>query len=179
MWTVLVHFYRCHLPIPATNSASTAFPISSRFLNPAAAFYRSAGSSGTPFRLYGTASVGSQTLTGIPRLHELRFAPEFAQRSVIWPFETGWATKAKWLREGVSIVHAEIFPSLREPLADAIKDRGQVRSTWDWACELDRQGLLWFEFARPIEIDPGSPEDVAVQLTEGWILGSSPTVRHQ
>jgi hypothetical protein len=31
----------------------------------------------------------------------------------------------------------------------------------------------------PIEIDPGSPEDVAVQLTEGWILGSSPTVRHQ
>jgi len=135
--------------------------------------------SGTPFRLYGTASVGSQTLTGIPRLHELRFAREFAQRSVIWPFETGWATKAKWLREGVSIVHAEIFPSLREPLADAIKDRGQVRSMWEWACELDRQDLLWFEFARPIEIDPGSPEDVAVQLTEGWILGSSPMVRHQ
>src|SRR6476620_4809736 len=99
--------------------------------------------SGTPFRLYGTASVGSQTLTGIPRLHELRFTREFAQRSVIWPFETGWATKAKWLREGVLIVHAEIFPSLREPLADAIKDRGQVRSMWEWACELDRQELLW------------------------------------
>ena len=134
--------------------------------------------SGTPFRLYGTASVGSQTLTGIPRLHELRFTREFAQRSVIWPFETGWATKAKWLREGVSIVHAEIFPSLREPLADAIKDRGQVRSMWEWACELDRQELLWFEFARPAEIEPGTPEDIAVQLTEGWILGSSPTVRH-
>jgi precorrin-8X/cobalt-precorrin-8 methylmutase len=135
--------------------------------------------SGTPFRLYGTASVGSQTLTGIPRLHELRFAPEFAQRSVIWPFETGWATKAGWLRQGVSIVHAEIYPSLREPLPDAIKDRGQVRSMWECACELDRQDLLWFEFARPVEIDPGSPEDLAVQLTEGWILGSSPTVRHQ
>jgi hypothetical protein len=26
--------------------------------------------SGTPFRLYGTASVGSQTLTGIPRLYD-------------------------------------------------------------------------------------------------------------
>jgi precorrin-8X/cobalt-precorrin-8 methylmutase len=135
--------------------------------------------SGTPFRLYGTASVGSQTLTGIPRLHELRFALQFAQRSVIWPFETGWATKAKWLRKGISIVYAEIYPSVLEPLADAIKDRGQVRSMWEWACKLDRQDLLWFEFARPVEIDPGSPEDIAVQLMEGWILGSSPTVRHQ
>jgi hypothetical protein len=49
---------------------------------------------------------------------------------------------------------------------------------WEWACELDRQELLWFEFARPAEIEPGTPEDIAVQLTEGWILGSSPTVRH-
>jgi len=135
--------------------------------------------SGSPFRLYGTASVGSQTLTGIPRLHDLRFAPEFAQQSKVWPFETGWASKAGWLREGVSIVHAEIYPSVRDPLDDTIKDRGQVRSMWEWANELDRKDLLWFEFARPIEIDPGSPVDIAVQLTEGWILGSSPTVRHQ
>jgi hypothetical protein len=28
-------------------------------------------------------------------------------------------------------------------------------------------------------IDPGSKEDIAVQLTEGWILGSSPTIKHQ
>jgi hypothetical protein len=48
---------------------------------------------------------------------------------------------------------------------------------WEWACALDRQNLLWFEFARPVEIDPGSPKDIAVQLTEGWILGTSPTVR--
>jgi hypothetical protein len=135
--------------------------------------------SGSPFRVFGHGSVGSQTLTGIPRLHELRFAPEFARRSVIWPFETGWATKAGWLRQGISIVHAEIYPSVREPLADDTKDRGQVRSMWEWVNELDRQDLLWFEFARPVEIDPGSPEDIAIQLTEGWILGSSPTVRHQ
>ena len=124
-------------------------------------------------------SVGSQTLTGIPRLHELRFAPEFAPRSAVWPFETGWATKANWLGQGVSIVHAEIYPSVREPLADAIKDRGQVRSMWEWTCELDRQDLFWFEFARPVKIDPGSPEDIAIQLAEGWILGCSPTARHQ
>ena len=48
---------------------------------------------------------------------------------------------------------------------------------WQWARDLDRQELLWFEFARPTEVEPGSPEDIAIQLTEGWILGSSPTVR--
>jgi precorrin-8X/cobalt-precorrin-8 methylmutase len=133
--------------------------------------------SGTPFRLFGTASVGSQSLTGIPRLNNLRFDSMFATRSAIWPFETGWATKAIWLPDHVSILHAEIYPSVREPSADLIKDRGQVRSMWEWARDLDRRELLWFEFARPTEIDPGSPEDIAIQLTEGWILGSSPTVR--
>jgi hypothetical protein len=63
-------------------------------------------------------------------------------------------------------------------LQQRCRPRGQVRSMWEWACELDRQELLWFEFARPAEIEPGTPEDIAVQLTEGWILGSSPTVRH-
>jgi hypothetical protein len=43
---------------------------------------------------------------------------------VVWPL----ASKAGWSRQGVSIVHAEIYPSVREPLADVIKDRGQVRA---------------------------------------------------
>jgi hypothetical protein len=93
--------------------------------------------------------------------------------------ETGWATKAKWLPKNVSIVHAEIYPSVREPKADSIKDRGQVRSMWEWARDLDRQDLLWFEFSRPAQVDPGSKQDIAIQLTEGWILGASPTVRHE
>jgi hypothetical protein len=70
-----------------------------------------------------------------------------------------------------------IYPSVREPSVDLIKDRGQVRSMWEWGRDSDRQDLLWFEFDRPTEIDPGSPEDIAIQLTEAWILGSSPTVR--
>jgi hypothetical protein len=153
------------------------FPSAQGFLIQPLRFTDLRARSGTPFRLYGTASVGSQTLTGIPRLHELRFDPELGRRSAIWPFETGWAASANWLSERISIVHAEIYPSVREPLPDTIKDRGQVRSMWEWASELDRQNLLWFEFARPVEIDPGSPEDIAIQLTEGWILGCSPTVR--
>ena len=50
---------------------------------------------------------------------------------------------------------------------------------WEWARELDGQNLLWCEFCRPIEIEAGSKEDIAIQLTEGWILGASPTVRTQ
>jgi len=50
---------------------------------------------------------------------------------------------------------------------------------WEWARDLDLQDLLWFEFSRPAEIDLGSKEDIAIQLTEGWIQGASPTVRHQ
>jgi hypothetical protein len=34
--------------------------------------------SGTPFRLFGTASVGGQSITGIPRLYQLRNEPKLA-----------------------------------------------------------------------------------------------------
>lgn len=135
--------------------------------------------SGSPFRLFGTASVGGQSLTGIARLHRLRNDPKFAAISTVWPFETGWATKAKWLPKHVSILHAEIYPSVRDPMPDEIKDRGQVRAMWQWARNLDRENLLWCELCRPTEIEPGSKEDIAIQLTEGWILGASPTVRNQ
>jgi len=87
--------------------------------------------------------VGSQSLTGIARLHELRNDTKLAAVSAVWPFETGWATKAKWLPKHVSILHAEIYPSVRGPL------------------------------------ETGSKEDLAIQLTEGWILGASPTVINQ
>jgi hypothetical protein len=135
--------------------------------------------SGSPFRLFGTASVGSQSLTGIARLHELRNDAKLDAVSAVWPFETGWATRAKWLPKHVSILHAEIYPSVRGPLPDEIKDRGQVRAMWQWARDLDRENLLWCEFCRPIEVETVSKEDLAIQLTEGWIVGSSPTVINQ
>jgi len=135
--------------------------------------------SGSPFRLFGTASVGSQSLTGITRLEQLRNDPEFAAVSAVWPFETGWATQAKWLPAHVSVLHAEIYPSVQDPKPDTIKDRGQVRAMWEWARDLDRQNLLWCQFCRPMDIQPGSKEDIAIQLTEGWILGASPTIRNQ
>jgi hypothetical protein len=101
--------------------------------------------SGTPFRLFGTASVGGQSITGIPRLYQLRNEPKLAPRSTVWPFETGWAIKASWLPKHISIVHAEIYPSVREPKPDPIKDRGQVHAAWEWARDLDRQDQLGYE----------------------------------
>ena len=79
--------------------------------------------SGSPFRLFGTASVGSQSLTGIARLSQLRNDPKLAAVSAVWPFETGWATKAKWLPRHILVLHAEIYPSVTDPLPDAIKER--------------------------------------------------------
>ena len=89
--------------------------------------------SDTPFRLFGTGSVGGQVLTGIPRIERLRFDPEFARCSVVLPFETGWAQSDGWLSSHIRVVHAEIYPSVRAALPDAIKDRGQVRAMWHWA----------------------------------------------
>jgi hypothetical protein len=135
--------------------------------------------SGSVFRLFGIGSVGSQSLTGIASLYQLRNDAKLAVLSAVWPFETGWATKANWLPKHVSILHAEIYPSVRAPLPDEIRDRGQVRAMWEWARNLDQQNLLWREFCRPVGIEAGSKEDLAIQLTEGWILGASPTVINQ
>lgn len=52
-------------------------------------------------------------------------------------------------------MHAEIYPSVRGPLPDPIKDRAQVRAMWEWVREVDRYNMLWLEFARPVDVDPG------------------------
>jgi hypothetical protein len=128
--------------------------------------------SDTPFRLFGTGSVGSQMLTGIRRLAKLRFDPTFSSYSVVWPFETGWApTSGAWLDTETRIVHAEIYPSVRARLDDEIKDRGQVRALWHWARDLDTKDILINEFAIPTGISSGSPADLAIRNEEGWILG--------
>jgi hypothetical protein len=128
--------------------------------------------SDTPFRLFGTGSVGSQVLTGIPRLESIRFDPQFARCSAVWPFETSWApSTGSWLDPAVRVLHAEIYPSVRAPLTDTIKDRGQVRALWHWSRDLDAEDLLIRQFAIPPGITFGSEEDTVIRSEEGWILG--------
>jgi precorrin-8X/cobalt-precorrin-8 methylmutase len=128
--------------------------------------------SDTPFRLFGNGSVGSQVLTGLPRLESLRGDLELEACSAVWPFETGWAPAiGPWLDSGLRVLHAEIYPSVRPPLPDPIKDRGQVRAIWHWARDLDAKGLLGHEFAIPNDVASGSRDDFLIRAEEGWILG--------
>ncbi len=125
----------------------------------------------TAFRLFGIGSVGSQLIVGIPRLHQLRYADSFRHVSMVWPFETGWASPSgDWLPEATRIVHAEIYPSVRDPLEDTVRDRGQVKAMWTWARDTDRAGLLQARFAISTGIQPGSAEDLTIRQEEGWIL---------
>ena len=76
-----------------------------------------------------------------------------------------------WPDPAVRVLHAEIDPSVRAPLTDNIKDRGQVRAMWHRARDLDARNLLIREFAIPSGITSGSEEDINIRTEEGWILG--------
>ena len=57
------------------------------------------------WKLAGVGSVGSQTLTGIPKVWALRRDPRLAFRTQIWPFETGLNYSAAG-----QIIFAEVYP---------------------------------------------------------------------
>lgn len=128
--------------------------------------------SDSPFRLFGNGSVGSQILTGIPRLQQLRQSQRLKRygQNKVWPFETGWADAEddEWLNSGVRLVLAEIYPSVRPALEDNVVDRGQVRAMWHWARDLDRRDELRTRFERPNDLTDA--QEGIVRCEEGWIL---------
>lgn len=117
------------------------------------------------WKLYGAGSVGSQTLTGLPAIHRLLDDPALAARSRVWPFETGWDCDL------TAIVHAEIWPTLRNSDAQRlpIKDARQVAELRDWALDEDARGALRRHFARPGGLSES--EEKICRESEGWILG--------
>lgn len=124
-----------------------------------------------PFRLFGNGSVGSQMITGIPRLQQLLMSAEIANHGAcrVWPFDTGWAQETlPWPQNDVRMVIAEIYPSVHDPLDDTVLDRGQVRAMWHWARDLDAEDQLIHRFQRP-EILTNENEAIA-RHEEGWIL---------
>jgi len=118
------------------------------------------------WKLAYTGSVGSQALTGIPRVWEIRRDPRLAMDAHIWPFETGLAVDDR-----VSLVLAEVYPSLVEPapLKDKPKDAGQVVAIAKHFAALDAEDRLAPLFAG----DPAlsDSERDAVVSEEAWILG--------
>jgi len=122
------------------------------------------------WKLAYTGSVGSQALTGIPRVWALRTDPRLAFRSQIWPFETGLSDDPK-----AAVILAEVYPSLVPPedLPGLPKDAGQVVAVARALAHRDAAGELPVLFAA----DPSLSETErrAVETEEAWILG----VTHQ
>jgi len=119
------------------------------------------------WKLAYAGSVGSQVLTGIPRVLELRCDPRLAGRAAIWPFETG-------LRHdpAPAVVFAEVYPSLFRPQAipGKPKDAGQVAAVVEALAALDGRGALAPLFAGDPSLE--ADERRAVEAEEAWILGA-------
>lgn len=113
------------------------------------------------WKLYTTGSVGSQSLTGIPRLRFLRDHPALAPFLRLWPQDTGLRPPDPAVR----IVLAEIFPSLLTPppLAGLPKDAAQVTALARWLGQTDLEPLF--------AVTPPDAVREAVEQEEGWVLG--------
>ena len=116
-------------------------------------------------QLLGAGCVGSQALTGIPVLEQLRSHAALAARVRVWPFEPiDSATPDQ-------IVLAEVWPSMVElPNDDRVKDERQVVALAQHLAQLDHDGLLrhQFDHATSPHLDPRTAELVGRE--EGWVL---------
>jgi precorrin-8X/cobalt-precorrin-8 methylmutase len=122
------------------------------------------------WKLCYQGSVGSQALLGIPYLDQLRFDPELTNISKVWPFETGFNLAPRITRDW-SILHAEIYPSIRpwKSEASGCKDEAQVRGLARHFAEEDQGGRLAALFETPTGFSPEELQCIVAE--EGWILG--------
>jgi hypothetical protein len=123
------------------------------------------------WKLLGQASVGGQTLTGIPALYRLRFNPDLAPYSVVWPFETGFHPPKAPFGQPL-IVYVEAWPGMLPApnRANLIKDQQQVRAMATWLAKADLDGSLTTLFGPPRGIS-AREQDVCC-MEEGWIFGA-------
>jgi len=120
----------------------------------------------SPWKLFTRASVGSQTLVGLPAVHRLLTDPSLEARARLWPFETAWDAAVG----EDSVVIAELWPSLIDCRDQPypIKDACQVAAVRDWA--LDSPDALARSLARPADLT--DDEARTAREVEGWIAGN-------
>lgn len=124
------------------------------------------------WKLYGTASVGGQILTGIPYVRRLRYDPALKSISHVWPFETGFTAIPAPAR-GPFILFVEIWPGIVARLLDpsiAIRDQAQVRAVAQWFSALDASGRLGALFNCPAHLSPQAAKRCVQE--EGWVAGA-------
>lgn len=124
------------------------------------------------WKLAYPGAVGSQVLTGLPYLYELRNDPGLQAFSRVWPFETGLRELKLCDLSEWRIIHAEVYPSLVTiaPKANEIKDQLQVYALAQYFAEFDYRGKLGPLFAGMHPIN--DTERDIVEQEEGWILGA-------
>jgi precorrin-8X/cobalt-precorrin-8 methylmutase len=122
------------------------------------------------WKLAYPGSVGSQSLTGIPVVRELRDNPRWIESARIWPFETGLKPPGKDVR----IVFAEVWPSWWPGWKEAqrvgeVNDSAQVRHVAEILADLDAVGTLDKAFGG----DPSltTAERTMIETEEAWTLG--------
>jgi len=121
------------------------------------------------WKLAYPGSVGSQVLTGIPRVYALRYAPAFDQHSEVWPFETDF-TATPGAGRTPYIMHAEIYPSAvpTDMTLHNVKDAAQVLTLARHFATLDINGQLGAALCAPAGLSPSQIRDCIEQ--EGCIL---------
>lgn len=119
------------------------------------------------WKLAGVGSVGSQALTGIPRVWQIRRDPRLATVTHIWPFETGLRFDPR-----PRLYLAEIYPSqIPVPaLADLPKDAAQVTAITGHLARLDAEDRMETTLAG--DPDLTAAERDCVETEEAWILGA-------
>jgi hypothetical protein len=121
------------------------------------------------WKLAGAGAAGSQALTGIPRVWQLRRDPRFALRAHIWPFETGLRFDPR-----PQLLLAEIYPSqvAAPAIAGKPKDAAQVVAMARHFCALDDAGALETLFSGG---RLRGENRLCIEREEGWILGALAT----
>jgi precorrin-8X/cobalt-precorrin-8 methylmutase len=123
------------------------------------------------WKLLGRGSVGSQSLTGIPRVAALREMPSLAAHSRVWPMETRWIADLDSDRRPF-ILHAEIWPRVAPfvECATKVRDEIQVECLVRWLAERDAAGELSGLLAAPAGLTDA--ELATCVNKEGWIVGA-------
>ena len=121
------------------------------------------------WQMHGAGAVGGQTLLGIALVGRLMEA--WGSSAAVWPFGTGWKALGAADLEPLSVVVAEVWPSILPQKAEPgeVKDATQVRTLAQHLLRLDEKGELGALFAA----SKGADEALVrrVEDEEGWILG--------
>lgn len=122
------------------------------------------------WQLQGAGAVGGQTLVGIAATKKL--VDELGTSVAVWPFGTGWRALTAADVEPLSVLVAEVYPSLWPvpPAAGEVKDAAQVRTVCEHFADLDDKEKLGAVFAPSKTADDETRS--RVEREEGWILGA-------